>query len=398
MAEPIHFDDSTPPDSGALERARAAKVQPELQNSQVEGLPAEPSPARVNAPAQPSAQDLAPVAPTPPALGSNWNDIINQSDSEGLAALATQLATGAIQVAPIETPAAAPAAPVVPAAVEDVPQSEEFPDPLFQAPDPDEADPNRFRLRAKSPLEAEAFRILKDNRDIEGPEAFERARAKLGLPPTNPAPALAAEGDEGQPAAEPGLPATVEAVRAAIAEARELRNKAQFEDFDLEVARDAQARLDLLTDHLDTVRQAEANAAVQAAEQDRAEQARFDSDFQASAEQAASLYPQTTQLNSAFVARCQEIDKALKATDNDLYYAPNKPLKIAQMVATEMGIAPRVPSTKPAPAPAAAPSVISPAAGAAGTAAPTRPALLEAIDKIENSSELEDFLAQMRRR
>ena len=397
MAEPLHFDDSTPPDSGALERARAAMGQATTQNSQVEGLPAEPSQARVTAPAQPSAQDLAPVAPTSPAPGSNWTDTINQLDSEGLAALANQIATGAIPVAPIEESTAAPAAPVAPAAVVE-PQSEEFPDPLFEAPDPDEADPNRFRLRAKSPLEAEAFRILKDNPDIEGPEAFERARVKLGLPATNPAPAPAAGADEDLTADDAGLPGTVEAVRAAILEAREQRNKAQFEDFDLELARDAQARLDLLTDHLDTVRQAEANAVQRAAEQERAEQERFETDFQDSAEKAAALYPQSTQLNSAFVARCKEIDAALKAVGNSLYWEADKPLKIAMMVGNEMGIAPRVPSTKPAPAAAAPQPVISPAAGAAVTAAPPRPALLEAIDKIENSSELEDFLAQMRRR
>jgi hypothetical protein len=53
-----------------------------------------------------------------------------------------------------------------------------------------------------------------------------------------------------------------------------------------------------------------------------------------------------------------EIEAELLANDDPLYYSPDKPLKIAQMVAAEKNIAPRkkgAPTTpvKPAPAPAA---------------------------------------------
>ena len=84
-----------------------------------------------------------------------------------------------------------------------------------------------------------------------------------------------------------------------------------------------------------------------------AAQQEYDEKFNANEAKAAALYPSLfsrgEQANAAAIARMQEIDKALAENGDPLYHDPLKPLRVAQMVAAEMNIAPKTGSVKPQP-------------------------------------------------
>ena len=92
-----------------------------------------------------------------------------------------------------------------------------------------------------------------------------------------------------------------------------------------------------------------------------------------------------------------EIEGALEETGDPLFDDPNKPLRIAQMVANEMHIAPRKKGAAPAPAPAApaAPAQkkgILPAGGSRTVPATnTKPADVVEVSKITTQAELRAF-------
>jgi hypothetical protein len=79
-------------------------------------------------------------------------------------------------------------------------------------------------------------------------------------------------------------------------------------------------------------------------DQDKVEAERetaYDRTFDASEEKAIRLYDFVSDPNSTGRKRMLKIEADLLANDDPLYYDPNKPLIIAQMVAKEMRIAPK---------------------------------------------------------
>lgn len=66
---------------------------------------------------------------------------------------------------------------------------------------------------------------------------------------------------------------------------------------------------------------------------------------------AVKTYPDVTDADSTLSKEMVLIDAQLKELDDDLYYSPDKPMKLAQMAARKLGIAPNTTQSVPAKAP-----------------------------------------------
>ena len=78
-----------------------------------------------------------------------------------------------------------------------------------------------------------------------------------------------------------------------------------------------------------------------AANDEQLKKQRYFQEFNESQRKATSLYAFLTDNKSAGFARAREIDKQVEDNKDPLYWDPNKPLIIAQMVAAELRIPPR---------------------------------------------------------
>lgn len=192
-----------------------------------------------------------------------------------------------------------------------------------------------------------AASFMRRNKDMPMETAMERARTQLGIKPK----------EEAKPAEVPpanGLPTTVEETQAKIKELRAARKKANT-DLNFEEASDLGDKIEDLLQHQITLdRQAERKQSEQAAS--------YEKKFTESEAKATSLYDFADKPESPGGKRMAEIDADLEANGDPLYTSPDKPLRIAQMVAAELKIAPRRPGATPAaPAKAAAPANGAPA-------------------------------------
>lgn len=185
-----------------------------------------------------------------------------------------------------------------------------------------------------------ALSILKRNQDFTLEEATARAKEQLGIKPEAPPAA--------EEPAKSDLPTTVEAVDAEqdrlFAERKKAYSELRFEDvadFDEKMRKLDRHRLNL-------EREADRQQTVAAQQYDQA--------FTKSEARAAELYEFAGNPESPGAKRMLEIDAALKENDDPLYSSPDKPLRIAQMVAAELKIAPRRKGQPAAPAKAAAPA------------------------------------------
>lgn len=214
-------------------------------------------------------------------------------------------------------------------------------------------------------------------------QAMDAAAKQLGIEPESAPAAIPA------PAAKNDLPATVEGVDSSVEALQAERLKAlselRFEDvgkIDVGIR-----KLDLHRMKLE--RDADKHQQAQAVEYDR----KFDS----SVTQSHALYDFASNPDSEGGKRMVEIEQALKETNDPLYDSPDKPLKIAQMVATELNIAPR---RKGAPAKAAAPA--APAqkkqvlpGGSTAPAAAKPPAIDAKIQQANTPHALRQIVAEM---
>jgi len=241
----------------------------------------------------------------------------------------------------------------------------------------------RLRFAAEDKVGRLAATFLKRNRDLTMEEALVRAKKQLGIKDER----------EATPATtEPQLPQTVEEVDAQIKQLRADRKKA-YSDLKFEDASDLDEKIEDLISHRGEIkRQADTRQAEQAAEYDRT--------FDTSAAKAADLYPNSADPNSEFGKRMIEIERHLKANDDPLYHSPQKPLKIAQMVAAELNIAPRrkgapAPAKAAAPAPTAAPAKknVLPAGGSKTTVSvvPQKPAIDQRVEGIKSLHDLRNL-------
>lgn len=246
------------------------------------------------------------------------------------------------------------------------------------------------KLRVRLPDEDKVGRLAiaykQRNRDWTMEQAIAAAKDQLGIKPEKetPAPVEAAK-------PKSGLPDTVDAVDTAIDKLLDERTKAvtelRFEDTD---KIDRQVRQ--LDRHREKLGQEEAK---KTQEQVQKQASQYDSAFNESETKAVELYDFAADPKSEGGKRMLEIEADLKANDDPLYHSPSKPLKIAQMVAKELNIAPR---RKGAPAPAKAAAPVTPPAakkqvlptGGSRTVPPTKPANgdLEEVKSISTMADL----------
>lgn len=204
-----------------------------------------------------------------------------------------------------------------------------------------------LRLGEKDEVGRLAAALMKRNRDMPMDEAVTKAKAKLGITPQTP---------DGTNPEGPVLPATVEATQQSISQKLASYKKAMAE-VRFEDAADLQAEILTLTGHRSTLERRDETAQRDAA-------AKADRDFDSSHAKAVELYAFASDPASPGGKRMLEIEAELQDNDDPLYNSPHKPLKIAQMVAAELNIAPR---KKGPPVPAAAqPKPTAPAAGPKG--------------------------------
>lgn len=188
--------------------------------------------------------------------------------------------------------------------------------------------PERLRIGSWPEEERKALLLRQRNPDMSLAEALERVR---GTAPQ--------EETQTQEANE--LPSQ-EDIQAHIAALKSERAEAK-RNFDAEKELELEEKLEAARNALEQVR-------IEAARLQQAEASRFEQTVEVSKGKAVELYPDVTDANSALVSKMMEIDSMLKETDNPLFFSPDKPLKVAQMAANELGIAPRNPNAKqPAP-------------------------------------------------
>ncbi len=252
----------------------------------------------------------------------------------------------------------------------------------------------RLRLAEDDKVGRLAASFMKRNKDMPMTEAVARAQKQLGVKPEN--------APEAEAAAKPksDLPATVEEVDAEIAKTEDEHAKAlidlRFED----AARLAKSMRKLDRHRVDLEREGERNLVKQ--------ESAYNAAFSASESKATDLYEFAGKPESPGYKRMAEIDAALKENDDPLYGRPDKPLKIAQMVAAELGIAPKRKGSAVTPAKAAAPAVITPApkkqilpgGGSRTTPQVTNPtiAVAEEVGKIANPYQMRNFLKSLGKR
>lgn len=193
-----------------------------------------------------------------------------------------------------------------------------------------------------------ALAFQKRNRDWSLKQAIEAAEKQLGISPqTQP------ETNPEKPTG-PQMPTTVQetdsVVTQKLAEYKKAMSEVRFED-----AADLQTEIMRLNMH-------RSNLERSAEKEQQATADKYDADFSASEAKATEMYPFVADPASPGLKRIQEIDAALKASGDPLYFSPNKPLKLAQMAAAELNIAPKSKNATPAK-PAAAPATPVPKKG-----------------------------------
>lgn len=239
---------------------------------------------------------------------------------------------------PAGTPAeeAAPQEPEVDTEVDD--ETEDDGSPVT----PISSKKQRLQLREDDKVGRLATSYLKRNRDWSMEQALEAARNQLGIKPV-----VEDVKPDANAKPKPGsdLPQTVDAVDMAVenlwAEKEKAIQELRFEDsvkIDRQLAKLDKHRLNL-------EREGERKQAEQAAAYDRT--------FTASEAKAAELYEFASKPDSTGGKRMMEIEAALRETNDPLFFSPDKPLRIAQMVANELSIAPK---RKGAPAAVAKPA------------------------------------------
>lgn len=233
-----------------------------------------------------------------------------------------------------------------------------------------------------------AASFMKRNRDMPMSEALAKANAQLGIKPAEtPSPEAA------KPKSD--LPPTVEAVDSAIEGLEAQRARAlvalEFEEvakIDSSMRKLDRHRLNLEKD----------------AEKQQTKQARdYEQGFAASEARAVELYEFAANPDSAGAKRMMEIEADLKANEDPLFHSPDKPLRIAQMVAAELKIAPKRKGAPAAPAKAAVPATVAPKKGVvpAGTSRTVpattnqQPAINSEIQAVRNIGDLRKLRQKM---
>lgn len=180
-----------------------------------------------------------------------------------------------------------------------------------------------------------ALGLMKRNRDWTLEQAMTAAKKSLGIKDEAP---VSAEEKKADAPETNGMPATVEATDAKIKELRAKR-KTAMTDLKFDEVADLNDQIDDMNAHKFTL---ERKTERETSQRESQAAAKYDADFDASAKRASELYEFAADPKSEGAIRMREIDAALKDTNDPLYFSPNKPLVIAQMVGRELRIAPKL--------------------------------------------------------
>lgn len=232
----------------------------------------------------------------------------------------------------------------------------------------------QHRIRPRSETDAAVLALMSRNQDMTLEEALAKVKG-----PTTPQEAAAQADATPAPAAVTAA-STLDALTARQEELKQ-RLQAAHDDMDFSEAGKIQAEI------LDLIEQ-KAEAKVAKAQAEAAEIAAWNQQVAAAEAKALALYPGMEAPNSAHYAKMEAIHAIMERENDPLIHRADYAIKLAQMAAAELGIAPRTSSPAPAVTQAAAPTRplmnVRPAAG--GTisgAAPTQAAaeLMSQMDK-----------------
>ncbi len=276
-----------------------------------------------------------------------------------------------------ETPAA-----TEPESTEDAPETDDDGNAPVK---PATAKQLRLRLPENDEVGRLTAALLQRNRDWTLPEAFAAAQKQLGVKP-------AAETAQVAAPANPDLPQTPEAVDATLEQLETDMEKAEVE-LRFEEASKLRRKIRQLDRHrltLERDAERQQTAAVQ----------EYSTKFAQAESKAVELYAFAADPESPGGQRMKEIEDAMETTGDPLFHSPDKPLKIAQMVAAELNIAPRRKGAPVTPAKVAAPVVapkpkqVLPNGGSRTTqpVANAQPAINDQIAKIRTPRDYRLFM------
>lgn len=193
----------------------------------------------------------------------------------------------------------------------------------------------QHRIRPRSETDAAVLALMSRNQDMTLEEALARVKG-----PTTPQEAAAQA--EAAPAPAAAAASTLDALTAKQEELKQ-RLQAAHDDMDFSEAGKIQNEI------LELIEQ-KAEAKVAAAQAEAAEIASWNQQVAAAEAKALALYPGMEAPNSAHYAKMEAIHAIMERENDPLIHRADYAIKLAQMAAAELGIAPRT-TTTPAPAP-----------------------------------------------
>jgi len=253
-----------------------------------------------------------------------------------------------------------------------------------QEDEPERSTSKRFRLRSDDPVEQRAMELKRRNKDMTLKEALSRAETELGVNDQSDESGDDADSDTGS------LPKTVKDAETEIERLLQERSKAIREDLDFDKGDEIDTEIRKLERHIGDLKLGEIKSESQT-------RAQFNEKLDQSKAKAVELYDFVTK-DGPEIARMEEIDQILKDSGDPLYDSPDKPLRLAQMVAREMGIAPKGKTVKkPAVVKPGQPprkkSPVQPASASARTAPTSSKGQLD--ERIESINDPLDWEAAM---
>ena len=236
---------------------------------------------------------------------------------------------------------------------------------------------DRFRIRAKDDVEAEALALRKRHPDLSLKDCLAKAELILGVKVESGAAQEQARESETESVAS--ITQQIETLRA--------QRKAATLEMEFELQADLDAQIDELRDKRDEVRVTEGRASAQ---NEIAQQQAFEDEYRKHERTAVAYYPDAKDANSPLVKRMVEMDAEMLQNNDPLYHSPKKALILARDAALELGIRQANPNAAAAKS-SRSKTPMQPAPGNRGTtaAAPAK----KVADAIGNLNSLEAYNA-----
>lgn len=249
-----------------------------------------------------------------------------------------------------------------------VEQQEQPPEPTEESESAEQPEKvPQYRLRPRTDVGQEAFRLMKANPDMDEEDAFSLAKESLGV---TPAPTPTQEPDPA-PEPDPTFRASQE-IKDDLQEAQKAVKEAsdQLDDDALQAAQD---KVNALFEELETSAQSQVSQQLEQSKKEQEVQEQIQTEFRQNEQKVIDAYGQDGSLSQSFLSRMQEIDNQWRDLGDPRADQANKPLILASMVAQEQGVAPNPTTSTPAKANETPPPTTPSAPEAKRQAAPSPP-------------------------